>query len=103
MDSKTNQEVFSPGRMATLRGRHKHKANKLFRRSARRNQADPETLLTQKEREVLVGIASGVLDEEIAEKLNTDIAEVKAHIDEICKKLNAPNRLQAILWAAAHF
>lgn len=51
---------------------------------------------------MLARIASGASDEEIAEKLNISLREVKADINNIFKKLNAPNRLQAVLWAASH-
>ncbi|MFH1241106.1 MAG: hypothetical protein V1689_01970 [Pseudomonadota bacterium] len=30
------------------------------------------------------------------------LREVKADINNIYKKVNAPNRLQAVLWAAEH-
>jgi DNA-binding NarL/FixJ family response regulator len=59
-------------------------------------------LLAWREREVLVAIASGASDEEIAKKLNISLREVEADINNIYKKLNAPNRLQAILWATAN-
>jgi DNA-binding NarL/FixJ family response regulator len=87
--------------MVALRRHYEHRSH-LSHKSAHRNQVDTKALLAWREREVLIGIASGASDEEIAEKLNTSLGEVKADINNIYKKLNAPNRLQAVLWAAAH-
>ena len=102
MESKIDQEVRLRKRIVGLRRHYEHKTKHFSRKSAHGNQADTEALLEWRERQVLVGIASGASDEEIAEKLNVSLREVKADISSICKKLNAPNRLQAVLWAAAH-
>jgi DNA-binding NarL/FixJ family response regulator len=102
MESKIDQEVRLRKRIVGLRRHYEHKTKHFSRKSAHGNQADTEALLEWREREVLVGIASGASDEEIAEKLNVSLREVKADISNICKKLNAPNRLQTVLWAAAH-
>jgi ATP/maltotriose-dependent transcriptional regulator MalT len=102
MEKKIDQEVRLQKRMVALRRHYEHKTKLFSRRSAPRNQVDTKALLAWREREVLVGIASGASDEEIAKKLNISLKEIKADINNIYKKLNAPNRLQAVLWAAAH-
>jgi DNA-binding NarL/FixJ family response regulator len=113
MDSKIYQEARPQRRVAALRSRDKRRAKHLSHKSDRGNRVDPKAALAQpvsltqpeltlREREVLVGIACGAPDEEIAKLLNVSPTEVEAQIEIICKKLNAPNRLQAVLWAAEY-
>ena len=114
MDSKIDQEVRSQRSITALRSRDKRRTKHLSYKSDRsRNRVDPKAALTQpasltqpaltgREREVLIAIACGAPDEEIAKRLNMSLTEVKAHVDIIYKKLNAPNRLQAVLWAAEY-
>jgi len=102
MEIKIDQEVRLRKRIVALRRHCEHKTKQFPRKSGHINQADTKVLLQWREREVLVGITSGASDEEIADKLNISLTEVKADINSIYKKLNAPNRLQAVLWAAAH-
>ena len=99
MNRKIYQEVRLQRRIVALRRRCEHKTTSLSHKSAQRNPGDPRAVLTWREYEVLSGIASAACDEEIAKKLNINLTEVKADINNIYKKLNAPNRLQAILWA----
>jgi DNA-binding NarL/FixJ family response regulator len=60
-------------------------------------QAFPE--LTEREREVLVLIAQGVSNKEIAEKLVISMKTVSNHITNIFGKLQVADRAQAILRA----
>mgnify|MGYP003674495518 CR=1 FL=1 len=65
--------------------------------------ADPAPLagqgLTNREAEVLAWIAEGKSNEEIAILLSLQLYTVKGYVKTIFKKIGAPNRLAAALWA----
>lgn len=54
---------------------------------------------TKKENEILTLTTSGASNKEIAETLDVSVSTVKGHLYNIYKKINVPNRQQAILWA----
>ena len=56
--------------------------------------------MTSDEIEILAMIAVGATDRQIADRLRLSQETVKANIKGIFKKINAPNRFQASLWAA---
>ena len=58
--------------------------------------------LTNREREILILIASGINNSQIAENLNISRNTVRTHLYNIYNKIKVPNRLQAALWAAKH-
>ena len=61
---------------------------------------DPELdLLTDREREVLVEIAHGLSNQEIADKLFIGLPTVKTHVAHILAKINARDRVQAVVFA----
>lgn len=61
---------------------------------------DPELeSLTEREREVLVEIAHGLSNQEIADKLFISLPTVKTHVAHILQKINARDRVQAVVFA----
>lgn len=61
---------------------------------------DPELDdLTEREREVLVEIAHGLSNQEIADKLFISLPTVKTHVAHILAKINARDRVQAVVFA----
>ena len=56
--------------------------------------------LNDDEIKILALLAVGTTEEKIAEQLCMSIQAVRMEIDSILKKINAPNLLQAVLWAA---
>lgn len=61
---------------------------------------DPELeLLTDREREVLMEIAHGLSNQEIADKLFISLPTVKTHVAHILAKINARDRVQAVVFA----
>ena len=50
---------------------------------------------------ILALLAVGTAEEEIAEQLCMSIQAVRGETDSILNKINAPNLLQAVLWAAS--
>ncbi|GGI12816.1 DNA-binding response regulator [Galliscardovia ingluviei] len=61
---------------------------------------DPELeLLTDREREVLVEIAHGLSNQEIADQLYIGLPTVKTHVAHILQKIHARDRVQAVVFA----
>ena len=58
--------------------------------------------LTPREREVLVLLAAGLSNNEIAEKLTLAVGTVRLHVSHILTKLDAPNRTTAAVIAMKH-
>lgn len=68
---------------------------------AQRNEAEHEfdTLLSSREKEVLVGLSKGQANKEIARDLDLREVTVKLHVKTLSKKLNARNRTHAAMIA----
>ena len=56
--------------------------------------------LTPREKEILIMLASGEANEEIADHLCISPHTVKTHVYNIYNKIDVPNRIQAALWAS---
>jgi DNA-binding CsgD family transcriptional regulator len=56
-------------------------------------------LLTPREMEILQMVTAGYSNARIADQLGISPLTVKSHIYNACKKIKAPGRLQAALWA----
>ena len=60
------------------------------------------THLTDREREVLMALAEGLANKQIARKLQITERTVKAHLTSIFQRLGVTDRTQAALWAQTH-
>ena len=65
-------------------------------RSSRRADGDGEPALTQRERDVLAGIATGATNREIAAQLHLSPHTVKEHTSAVYRKLGVRNRAEAV-------
>jgi DNA-binding NarL/FixJ family response regulator len=61
--------------------------------------ADPKALLTAREREILVLVARGMANKEIAAELVISERTARTHVSNILAKLGLSSRTQAALWA----
>lgn len=62
----------------------------------------PEQVLTERELDVLKGIARGLSNQEIAGHLSIGTATVRTHVSSLLSKLGLSNRTQAALYAMEH-
>ncbi|KFZ43014.1 DNA-binding response regulator [Anoxybacillus flavithermus] len=67
-----------------------------------RKQSLPHEQLTSREMEVLLLIAQGKTNQEIAEELFISLKTVKVHVSNILAKLDVQDRTQAVIYAFKH-
>ena len=67
--------------------------------SSRAPAAPPIAPLTEREEEVLVTVALGRTNAEIAKELSISLSTVKTHLASLMNKLGARNRVELAMWA----
>jgi two-component system, NarL family, response regulator LiaR len=67
-----------------------------------RNMAQPHEELTNREMEILLLMAEGKTNQEIADDLFIALKTVKTHVSNILGKLNVADRTQAVIYAFKH-
>ena len=66
---------------------------------ARQPPAQPIEPLTTREEEILIPVAQGWTNHEIADDLHISISTVKTHLASLMRKLDARNRVEIAMWA----
>ena len=66
---------------------------------ARPGRAQPIEPLTVREEEILIPVAQGWTNSEIADHLHISISTVKTHLASLMRKLDARNRVELAMWA----
>jgi len=69
---------------------------------AARSATAPSAALTEREREVLQLVASGLANKQIARRLGISEKTVKGHLTQVFQALGVTDRTQAALWAERH-
>ena len=59
----------------------------------------PSEPLTAREEEVLLAVARGLTNQEIARELHVSLSTTKSHVASLMEKLDARNRVEIALWA----
>ncbi|WP_129729108.1 MULTISPECIES: LuxR C-terminal-related transcriptional regulator [Bacillaceae] len=75
---------------------------KMMSKMRQKQEYKPHEELTEREREILLLIAEGKSNQEIADELFIALKTVKTHVSNILNKLNVSDRTQAVIYAFRH-
>jgi NarL family two-component system response regulator LiaR len=75
---------------------------KIMTKMRRKQVEDPHTQLTEREKEILLLMAEGKTNQEIADQLFIALKTVKVHVSNILGKLEVQDRTQAVIYAFKH-
>jgi two-component system, NarL family, response regulator LiaR len=75
---------------------------KMMVKMRQKNQHLPHEELTSREMEILLLMAEGKANQEIADELFIALKTVKTHVSNILSKLNVQDRTQAVIYAFKH-
>lgn len=75
---------------------------KMMRKMREKNQHFPHDELTSRELEILLLMAEGKSNQEIADELFIALKTVKTHVSNILSKLQVQDRTQAVIYAFKH-
>jgi DNA-binding NarL/FixJ family response regulator len=67
--------------------------------TARAGRAEPDVALTARELDVVLAVARGRTNAEIADRLRISLSTVKSHLANVQGKLGARNRTEIAIWA----
>jgi len=84
------EAVFSPGLAALVLGEY---------RRIERDEPDPAAVLTDREREILRHVSTGLTARQIAERLVVSHRTVQNHVQNVLQKLQLHNRVELTRWA----
>jgi DNA-binding NarL/FixJ family response regulator len=84
------EAVFSPGLAALVLGEY---------RRIERDEPDPAAVLTEREREILRHVSTGLTARQIAERLVVSHRTVQNHVQNVLQKLQLHNRVELTRWA----
>ncbi|MCO4097559.1 MULTISPECIES: response regulator transcription factor [Staphylococcaceae] len=87
----------------TYQGESVFEKEVMMKMRARMNQkAELHDMLTEREKEILLLIAKGYSNQEIADASHITIKTVKTHVSNILSKLEVQDRTQAVIYAFQH-
>ncbi len=94
-------DIDAPGLLQTLeRAAAAHSTTVVAHR--RRDAARSDSRLTDREVSILELIGSGLLNQDIAERLYLSVNTIKSHIRSTYRKIGVTRRAEAVLWAVSH-